>query len=63
MRLFCSSGVRRDGRLFVVGGEFSDARRDTPLAEIFDPVAFTRLTSGDPHVRTRGSHLAHTLED
>ena len=33
-RLFCSSGILRDGRLFVVGGEVSNAGGDTPLAEI-----------------------------
>lgn len=36
-RLFCASGILRDGRLFVVGGEFSTAGGDTPLAEIYDP--------------------------
>ncbi|HEY6489852.1 MAG: kelch repeat-containing protein [Terracidiphilus sp.] len=36
-RLFCSSGILRDGRLFVVGGEVSNAGGDTPLAEIYDP--------------------------
>lgn len=36
-RLFCSSGILRDGRLFVVGGEVSSAGGDTPLAEIYDP--------------------------
>ncbi|MEO7085467.1 MAG: kelch repeat-containing protein [Gemmatimonadaceae bacterium] len=36
-RLFCASGILRDGRLFVVGGEVSTAGPDTPLAEIYDP--------------------------
>ena len=47
-RLFCASGILRDGRLFVVGGEFSSAGGDTPLAEIFDPVANSWSTLTKP---------------
>jgi hypothetical protein len=36
-RQFFASGVLMDGRVFVVGGEYSDAGGDTPLGEIFDP--------------------------
>ena len=36
-RIFFASGVLMDGRLFVVGGEFSSVGGDTPLGEIFDP--------------------------
>jgi hypothetical protein len=36
-RQFFASGVLNDGRVFAVGGEYSDAGRFTPLGEIFDP--------------------------
>ena len=36
-RQFFASGVLLDGRVFAVGGEFSDAGNGTPLGEIFDP--------------------------
>jgi len=36
-RQFFASGVLLDGRVFVLGGEYSDAGDDTPLGEIFDP--------------------------
>ena len=36
-RQFFSSGVLRDGRVYVIGGEYSSAGGDTPLGEIFDP--------------------------
>jgi hypothetical protein len=36
-RQFFSSGILKDGRVYVVGGEVSNAGGDTPLAEIFDP--------------------------
>jgi Galactose oxidase, central domain len=40
-RQFFSSGVLRDGRVYVIGGEISDdpaATSDSPLGEIFDPL-------------------------
>jgi hypothetical protein len=37
-RQFFASGVLMDGRVFAIGGEYSDAGNPTPLAEIFDPV-------------------------
>lgn len=37
-RQFFSSGVLKDGRVFAIGGEYSDAGDDSPLGEIFDPV-------------------------
>jgi hypothetical protein len=40
-RQFFASGVLKDGRFFVLGGEYSDAGNDTPLGEIFDPLANT----------------------
>jgi hypothetical protein len=62
-RRFGLSAMLRNGPVFVVDGEFSEAGSDTPLAEILDPVAFTRLKGGNPSVRIRGSHLTHALED
>jgi len=40
-RQFFASGVVKDGRVFAIGGEYSDAGSDTPLAEIFDPLIDT----------------------
>ncbi len=37
-RQFFATGVLMDGRVFAVGGEYSDAGDKTALAEIFDPV-------------------------
>ena len=40
-RQYFSSGVLRDGRVYVIGGEISDdpsAPSDSPLGEIFDPL-------------------------
>ncbi len=36
-RQYFSSGVLRNGLVFVIGGEDSSAGSDTPLGEIFDP--------------------------
>jgi hypothetical protein len=38
-REYFASGVLRDGRVYAIGGEDSDAGSDTPLGEIFDPQA------------------------
>jgi len=37
-REYFASGVLRDGRVFAIGGEDSNAGSDTPLGEIFDPL-------------------------
>jgi hypothetical protein len=37
-RLYYASAVLADGRVFVAGGEYSDAGSDLNAAEIFDPV-------------------------
>jgi hypothetical protein len=37
-RLYFASAVLRDGRVFVAGGEYSDAGSDTNRAELFNPV-------------------------
>jgi hypothetical protein len=36
-RQFFASGVLMDGRVFAIGGEFSDAGNPTSLGEMFDP--------------------------
>ena len=36
-RQYFASGILRDGRVFVIGGEYSDAGNATPLGEYFDP--------------------------
>ena len=40
-RQWFASGVLRDGRVFVIGGENSTAGSDTPTGEIFDPLTNT----------------------
>jgi len=40
-RLYYASAVLADGRVFVAGGEYSDAGGDTNKAEIFDPIVNT----------------------
>jgi hypothetical protein len=40
-RQFFASGVLKDGRVFAVGGEYSDAGNGTPLGEVFDPTTDT----------------------
>lgn len=40
-RTFFSSAVLKDGRLLVIGGEYSDAGGDTNKGEIYDPVTNT----------------------
>jgi len=37
-RQFYASGVLLDGRVFVVGGDYSDVGNNTPLGEVFDPL-------------------------
>ncbi len=36
-RQFFASGLLRDGRVFAIGGEYSDAGNATALGEVFDP--------------------------
>jgi hypothetical protein len=46
-RQYFASGVLRDGLVFAIGGEDSNAGSDTPLGEIFDPQSnsWSKLTS------------------
>ncbi|HKV54613.1 MAG TPA: kelch repeat-containing protein, partial [Candidatus Binataceae bacterium] len=37
-RQFFASGILKDGKLFAIGGEYSNAGNDTPLGEIYDPL-------------------------
>src|SRR5450432_2419462 len=37
-RLYYASAVLKDGRVFVAGGEISDAGEDTSACEIYDPI-------------------------
>jgi HYDIN/CFA65/VesB family protein/galactose oxidase-like protein len=47
-RQFFASGVLKDGRVFVLGGEYSSAGGDTPLGEIFDPLTNTWSSLSKP---------------
>ena len=47
-RQYFASGVLRDGRVFAIGGELSDAGADTPKAEIYDPVTERWSTIAKP---------------
>jgi hypothetical protein len=47
-RQFFASGVLMDGRVFAIGGEYSDAGNATPLGEIFDPVTNTWTALNKP---------------
>ena len=47
-RQFFASGVLKDGRVFICGGEYSSAGGDTPLGEIFDPLTDTWSTLVKP---------------
>ena len=46
-RLYYASAVLRDGRVFVAGGEYSNAGSETNTAEIYDPVLdiWTQITA------------------
>jgi len=47
-RLYYASAVLADGRVFVAGGEYSDAGSDTNTAEIYDPVLNTWTSIASP---------------
>jgi hypothetical protein len=47
-RQYFSSAVLRDGRVYVMGGEDSNAGADTPLGEIFDPQTSTWTPMNKP---------------
>ena len=67
-RQFFASGVLRDGRVFAVGGEYSDDpsnSTDSPLGEIFDPTTNTWTTIDKPASFTfvRGDCFGSILAD
>ena len=64
-RQFFASGVVKDGRVFVIGGEYSDAGGDTPLGEIFDPStdAWSALTKPSAFNQINGDVSACVLAD
>jgi len=47
-RQFFASGVLMDGRVFAIGGEYSDAGNATPNGEILDPITNTWSTLSKP---------------
>ncbi|HEX5348464.1 MAG TPA: kelch repeat-containing protein [Pseudonocardiaceae bacterium] len=62
-RLYYASAVLRDGRVVVAGGEYSDAGGDTDKAEIYDPVANTWTSIGNPGWGQIGDAAACLLAD
>ena len=62
-RLYYASAVLSDGRVFVAGGEYSDAGGDTDKAEIYDPVANTWTSIGNPGWGEIGDAAASLLAD
>jgi hypothetical protein len=47
-RTYYASAVLADGRVFIAGGESSDAGPDTDKAEIYDPLTNTWTSIGNP---------------
>lgn len=47
-RLYYASAVLKDGRVFVAGGEYSDAGSETNTAEIYNPVTDTWKVIASP---------------
>lgn len=62
-RLYYASAVLRDGRVLVAGGEYSDAGPDTDTAEVYDPVADTWTSIGNPGWGHLGDAAASLLAD
>src|SRR5215469_1963862 len=62
-RLYYASAVLRDGRVFVAGGEYSDAGSDTDAAEIYDPATDTWTSIGNPGWGRIGDAVSCMLED
>ncbi|MGH3616933.1 MAG: Kelch repeat-containing protein [Pseudonocardiaceae bacterium] len=62
-RQYFASAVLRDGRVVVAGGEYSDAGSDTDKAEIYDPVANTWTSIGNPGWGQLGDAAACLLAD
>ena len=62
-REYYASAVLRGGRVVVAGGEYSDAGGDTDKAEIYDPVANTWTSIGNPGWGLLGDAAACLLAD
>jgi hypothetical protein len=62
-RRFYASAVLADGRVFVGGGEYSDAGGDTDKAEIYDPVTNTWTAIGNPGWGELGDAVSCLLAD
>jgi hypothetical protein len=62
-RQFFASAVLKDGRLFVLGGEYSSAGGDTTLGEIFDPQTNSWSAMTTPFSWINGDAAAAVLPD
>jgi len=73
-RLYFASAVLKDGRVFVAGGEYSDAGSETNTAEIYNPVldswtviasppGWAKIGDGASCVLPNGDVLLGNLDD
>jgi hypothetical protein len=64
-RQFFASGVLKDGKVFAIGGEYSDAGNDTPLGETFDPTTnkWSQLNKPDSFSWIQGDASCSVLPD
>ena len=62
-REYFTSAVLADGRVLVAGGEYSDAGADTDKAEIYDPLADTWTSIGNPGWGEIGDAVSSVLAD
>ena len=62
-RLYYASAVLPDSRVFVAGGEYSDAGSDTDTAEVYDPLTDTWTSIGNPGWGEIGDASACVLAD
>jgi Kelch motif len=62
-RTFFDTAVLADGRVFVAGGEYSDAGPDTDRGEIYDPLTDTWTSIGNPGWGQIGDAASSLLAD
>ncbi|HEV2028336.1 MAG TPA: hypothetical protein VGS16_07360 [Candidatus Dormibacteraeota bacterium] len=62
-RLYYASAVLNDGRVFVAGGEYSDAGGDTNDVEIYDPYLDSWTTIAGPGWSSIGDAVSCVLAD
>jgi len=55
-RQFYAGGILADGRVFALGGEYSDAGNGTPLGEVFDP----QTNTWSPMVKPAAFNFIHS---